>query len=387
MKLRPIAIHLPQFHPFPENDEWWGKGFTEWTNVTKAKPLYEGHYQPQLPADLGFYDLRLADCRLEQEKLAKEYGFYGFCYYHYWFNGKLLMERPLEEKLNNPKEDFPFMLCWANENWTRIWDGGENNILMAQDYNMEDHIAHINYLMPFFKDERYIKIDGKAVFAVYRTTKIPEFDKVAEIWKQEAKKHGVELYITRFESFGERGEEFMSENIDASIEFQPHSGLKVFNDKEYQKSLASKQSHKSLRDEISMATIKQSYDHWSKKLKLKNTAEAENSDGKIIEYSDFIEFDIEHGKSEKVYHKFYKCACPGFDNTARKSKNYVILKDSTPELFKHWVEEKIKLFTPYSEEENLFFINAWNEWAEGNYMEPNRKWGRAYLEAVKDIFK
>jgi hypothetical protein len=136
-----------------------------------------------------------------------------------------------------------------------------------------------------------------------------------------------------------------------------------------------------------MATIKQSYDHWSKKLKLKNTAEAENSDGKIIEYSDFIEFDIEHGKSEKVYHKFYKCACPGFDNTARKSKNYVILKDSTPELFKHWVEEKIKLFTPYSEEENLFFINAWNEWAEGNYMEPNRKWGRAYLEAVKDIFK
>ncbi|SEW40800.1 Glycosyltransferase WbsX [Chryseobacterium wanjuense] len=387
MKLRPIAIHLPQFHPFPENDEWWGKGFTEWTNVTKAKPLYEGHYQPQLPADLGFYDLRLADCRLEQEKLAKEYGFYGFCYYHYWFNGKLLMERPLEEKLNNPKEDFPFMLCWANENWTRIWDGGENNILMAQDYNMEDHIAHINYLMPFFKDERYIKIDGKAVFAVYRTTKIPEFDKVAEIWKQEAKKNGVELYITRFESFGERGEEFMSENIDASIEFQPHSGLKVFNDKEYQKSLASKQSHKSLRDEISMATIKQSYDHWSKKLKLKNTAEAENSDGKIIEYSDFIEFDIEHGKSEKVYHKFYKCACPGFDNTARKSKNYVILKDSTPELFKHWVEEKIKLFTPYSEEENLFFINAWNEWAEGNYMEPNRKWGRAYLEAVKDIFK
>lgn len=387
MKLRPIAIHLPQFHPFPENDEWWGKGFTEWTNVTKAKPLYEGHYQPQLPADLGFYDLRLADCRLEQEKLAKEYGFYGFCYYHYWFNGKLLMERPLEEKLNNPKEDFPFMLCWANENWTRIWDGGENNILMAQDYNMEDHIAHINYLMPFFKDERYIKIDGKAVFAVYRTTKIPEFDKVAEIWKQEAKKHGVELYITRFESFGERGEEFMSENIDASIEFQPHSGLKVFNDKEYQKSLASKQSHKSLRDEISMATIKQSYDHWSKKLKLKNTAKAENSDGKIIEYSDFIEFDIEHGKSEKVYHKFYKCACPGFDNTARKSKNYVILKDSTPELFKHWVEEKIKLFTPYSEEENLFFINAWNEWAEGNYMEPNRKWGRAYLEAVKDIFK
>ncbi|ASW75056.1 glycosyl hydrolase [Chryseobacterium piperi] len=387
MKLRPIAIHLPQFHPFPENDNWWGKGFTEWTNVTKARPLYEGHYQPHLPTDLGFYDLRLADCRLEQEKLAKEYGFYGFCYYHYWFNGKLLMERPIEEKLKNLEEDFPFMLCWANENWTRVWDGGEKNVLMEQDYNMEDHIAHIRYLIPFFKDKRYIKIDGKAAFAVYRTTKIPNFDKVAEIWREEARKHDVELYITRFESFGERGEKYMSENIDASIEFQPHSGVKILSDSRRQEYLIKKQNYKTLRNEISLATIKQSYDHWSKKLKFKKTVGQEKPSGDIIEYSDFIETDITYDKADKINYKFYRCACPGFDNTARRSKDYLILKDSTPELFKHWIKEKLKLFKPYSKEENLFFINAWNEWAEGNYLEPSRKWGRAYLEVIKDIFK
>jgi hypothetical protein len=388
MKLRPIAIHLPQFHPFPENDEWWGKGFTEWTNVTKAKPLYEGHDQPQLPTDLGFYDLRLADCRLEQEKLAREYGFYGFCYYHYWFNGKLLMERPLEEKLKNPEEDFPFMLCWANENWTRVWDGGENNILMEQNYeDLPDHIAHINYLIPFFKDERYIKIDGKAVFAVYRSTKIPDFDKIAQMWKDEARKHGVELYITRIESFGERGAEFITENIDASIEFQPHSGLKVLGDVKKERALEVKQNFKSLRDEISIQTIKQSYDHWTKKLKMKNEQQPVQLDGSIVEYSDFVDADIEFHKKEKPDHKFYRCVCPGFDNSPRKSKNYFILKDSTPEKFKYWLEEKVKTFEPYSEEENLFFINAWNEWAEGNYLEPSRTWGRKYLEVVKDVFK
>lgn len=387
-KLRPIAIHLPQFHPFPENDEWWGKGFTEWTNVTKAKPLYEGHDQPQLPTDLGFYDLRLAECRLKQEKLAKEYGIYGFCYYHYWFNGKLLMEKPLEEKLKNPKEDFPFMLCWANENWTRVWDGGDQNILMQQDYSdMEDHIAHINYLIPFFKDERYIKIDGKAVFAVYRTSLIPDFDKVAELWRKEVAKHGIELYITRFESFGEKGQEFITKNIDASIEFQPHSGIKTLKEIKDKNNSLEKQNFKSLRDEISVSTIKQSFSHWTKKLKLKSTESIPQLDGKLVEYIDFVNTDIEYHKNEKPDHKFFRCVCPGFDNSARKAKNYFILKNTSPKIFKYWLEEKVKLFTPFSEEENLFFINAWNEWAEGNYLEPSKTWGREYLDVVKEVFK
>jgi len=162
--VRPIAINLPQFHPIRQNNEWWGEGFTEWTNVTRAKPLFKGHYQPHLPADLGFYDLRLSESREAQAQMAKHYGIHGFCYYHYWFNGQRLLERPLQEILYMGKPDFPFMLCWANENWTRRWDGMDDDILMCQNYSEEDDIAHMTYLMRYFKDPRYITVDGKPVF-------------------------------------------------------------------------------------------------------------------------------------------------------------------------------------------------------------------------------
>ena len=171
--IRPIAFYLPQFYPTDQNNEWWGKGFTEWTNVTKAAPQYKGHYQPHLPTDLGFYDLRLEEARIAQANLAKQYGIYGFCYYHYWFNGKLLLQRPVEEILKTGKPGFPFMLCWANENWTRVWDGGSKEVLIEQHYSPEDDKAHLEYLLPYFKDPRYIRINGKLVFAVYRSASAP----------------------------------------------------------------------------------------------------------------------------------------------------------------------------------------------------------------------
>lgn len=387
-KFRPIAVHLPQFHPIPENDEWWGKGFTEWTNVSKAKPLFKDHYQPHLPADLGFYDLRLKEARLEQEKLAKEYGIFGFCYYHYWFNGKLLLQTPIEQKLKNPEENLPFMLCWANENWTRIWDGGANNILMEQEYNLEDHIKHLHYLLPYFKDERYIKIDGKSVFAIYRSTNIPDFDQVCELWKTEARKEGVELYIIRFESFGEGGEQFMTPNVDAAAEFQPHKGLR-FAGRPKPKIYEQKENHKTLREEISYRTVVTSiyyrYHRIKKMLesKKKKTAKATT---RRWDYEDFVKKNIEYDKENMTTHKVYGCVCPGFDNSARKTEGYFSLTNSNPDLFKKWLTEKLALSKIYSPEENLFFINAWNEWAEGNHLEPDRKWGRKFLEKVRETF-
>ena len=219
---RVIAFYLPQYHPFPENDRWWGAGFTEWRNVVKARPLFRGHYQPHLPADLGFYDLRVPEVRQQQAALAERYGLSGFCYYHYWFNGHRLMQRPVEEMLASGKPDFPFMLCWANENWTRAWDGGEQEVLIRQEYSEEDDRAHIRYLLDeVFRDPRYIRVDGKPVFAVYRSALFPDIRRTIEVWREEATARGVELYLCRVESFNAAGREELAVGFDAAIEFQP----------------------------------------------------------------------------------------------------------------------------------------------------------------------
>src|ERR1700682_5554230 len=185
MTCKLISMYLPQFHPIPENDEWWGTGFTEWANVTKARPKYRKHYQPHLPSDLGFYDLRLSETREAQAELAKRYGIHGFCYYHYWFNGKRLLERPFTEVLASGNPDFPFCLCWANENWTRRWDGREQETLLRQRYSPEDDRAHIRALLPAFEDARYIRVEGKPFFVVYRTGHMPDPRRTAEIWREE----------------------------------------------------------------------------------------------------------------------------------------------------------------------------------------------------------
>lgn len=361
--LKPIAIYLPQFHPIKENDEWWGKGFTEWTNVAKSKPKFTGHYQPHLPADMGFYDLRLLETMIAQAALAKSYGIYGFCFYHYWFNGKLLLEQPIEQMLRLEKPDFPFCLCWANENWTRRWDGEETNVLIKQDYSLEDDYNHIKYLIPFFKDKRYIKIDGKPVYLMYRSELHPNINEAVEIWRNEAKKAGFEdLYLIRVENF-ERDIDPKKHGFDASMEFAPDFALEL-----------PKYSKKNVAAHLLRKTLKG--------LSLKKSALLEN---RVFEYKDLVAAML--AKKPKDY-KYFRCVCPSWDNSARRAKNATMFVNSTPLQFQDWVAKIADQTTKsFPKEEQLMFINAWNEWAEGCHLEPDQKFGRAYLEALKKALK
>lgn len=353
---RPIAIHLPQFHPTPENDVWWGKGFTEWTNVTKAKPLFEDHYQPHLPADLGFYDLRLIDIMEQQAALAAENGIAGFMYYHYWFNGRQVLDFPVKNMIAHKKPDFPFMLCWANENWSRNWDGGFDKLLLHQDYNFEDDRAHMEYLCKnVFSDSRYIQIDGKPVFVVYRTELFPDPSATAIIWNEVCRKNGFNgIYLIKMESVLDR---LAPEEIgfDAAGEFQP---------------------------EWANIPNRVPVDFTEKilhKLGIKKSAKYNN---KIFEYSGLVERGI-HKKP--VVYKRFPGITPMWDNSARRTTDAVIFKNSTPELYGKWLGHIVNHFQPFSENENFIFINAWNEWAEGNHLEPCQKWGKQYLEVTRKI--
>jgi len=216
-----IAFYLPQYHPFAENDAWWGKGFTEWTNVTKAKPNFVGHEQPHLPADLGFYDLRLKEARAAQAELAKAYGIHGFCYYYYWFGGKRLLQRPIEAMLNDGEPNLPFCLFWAHENWTRRWDGAEHQVLMAQQHSPEDDIAFIHSLFPYFSNDRYIRVDGRLLLLVYRISLFPTPKETVARWRAEALKHGFgELHIAIVQSFDIQSP--VEYDCDSAVEFPPH---------------------------------------------------------------------------------------------------------------------------------------------------------------------
>lgn len=355
---RLIAFYLPQYHPVPENDEWWGRGFTEWRNVVKGKPLFEGHYQPHLPADLGFYDLRLPEVREAQADLAREYGIHGFCYYHYWFNGRRILERPFNEVLASGRPDFPFCLCWANENWTRVWDGGSNQILLEQKYSHVDDLNHIHALMPAFRDQRYIRINGKPLFLVYRTEHMPFPAKTAEIWREAAHRQGIgEIYLARVESFTGAVDP-SAIGFDAAVEFAP----------DWQK--RGSFINRTGRDKLMT------------RFGLKSEVFFQHD---ITLYQEMI--DRMRRKPSVDFVRF-RCVTPGFDNSVRRKKKAAIIHGSTPESFRSWLnavnEETEKSRAP---EERLIFINAWNEWAEGNHLEPDQKWGKAYLEAVRNALR
>jgi len=365
-KPRFIAFYLPQFYPTPYNDEWWGKGFTEWTNVVQGRPHFKGHYQPHLPADLGFYDLRLPEARAAQVALAKEYGIYGFCYYHYWFNGKRILERPLDEVLHSGSPAFPFCICWANEAWTRTWNGYQNKVLMEQSYSPEDDLAHIRHLLPTLSDERYIKIDGKPLVLVYRIELLPNPKSTADLWRNEAVKSGLPgLFLARIESNYVLGNtDPAAVGFDAAIRFQPNFTV----------------SSISMVKAIADRTIKDRYPalhRIAKKLKPQSKGDI------VYDYADlYRRWRTTPVRAER----HFECVTPMWDNSARRYRGATIVKNSTPELYEQWLREAVNRSTPDSSQEKTVFINAWNEWAEGCHLEPCKRWGHKYLEATKRVY-
>lgn len=356
MNKRLIAINLPQFHPFKENDEWWGKGFTEWTNVIKAKPRFKGHYQPHLPSETGFYDLRKPEMRQMQADMAKKYGIYGFCYYHYWFNGKRLMEQPVNEILASGQPNFPFMLCWANENWTRAWDGGNKEILIEQHYTKEDDIAHMEFLcQKIFSDSRYIRINNRPFFVVYRPELIPQIKETVKIWRETAAKHGFELYLGFMRADTVSRQMLIDSGFDISIDFQPHFIL----------------PRKWWLDFNTLVNCFRR--RFLKKVPIKPV---------LWDYKKYTQKACSDLECKKI--KEFPGIVPCWDNSPRRiGREFFALKNSNPQLYGQWLSYILKHFTPFSKEENFIFINAWNEWAEGCHLEPDQKWERAYLEATK----
>ncbi len=358
--IRAIAFYLPQYHPIPENDEWWGKGFTEWTNVTKAKPLFKGHYQPHLPADLGFYDLRLPEARQAQADLAREYGIHGFCYYHYWFNGKRLLERPFNEVLESGKPDFPFCLCWANETWSRRWLGEEKEILLKQTYSEEDTVNHARWLSKAFADPRYISILGRPLFIIYKPLDLPDSKKIIERLKSECMTLGIpEPYVVGCNAHCSNVD-CKTIGYDHTLDFQPQLGRlpNAFEDGKPRFS----RFKRNLKLNILSSTLKVYDSQWARQVM------CPTFDGKNI--------------------SAYPTVFVSWDNSPRRGKNSIILKNSTPQEFEDKLSEVVnKLLLRQDLDDNIVFINAWNEWAEGNHLEPDLGNSKAYLEAVKRVIK
>lgn len=348
---RLLAFYLPQFHPIPENDLWWGRGFTEWTNVVKAKALFRGHHQPHLPSDLGFYDLRVPEVRQAQADMAHRYGIDAFCYYHYWFNGRRLLNRPFDEVLTSGRPNFPFCLCWANENWTRTWDGTEREVLMQQRYSVDDDRAHFDHLLTAFQDSRYLRIDGKPLFLVYRTELLPDAARTAEVWRERASAAGVgELYLARVENFVAHTDP-KTIGFDASVEFAPDWRV-----------LPAAMFRRSRWD----LWVKMQYKLWRIP--------------RVYSYEALMRRMM---AKPQVSYKRFRTVTPRWDNSPRRASEGAIFHGSTPELYERWLRATIQETTDtFQGDERLVFVNAWNEWAEGCHLEPDQLWGRAFLEAT-----
>ena len=349
---RIIAMYLPQYHPIPENDGMWGKGFTEWRTVTKAKPLYPGHYQPKLPSDLGFYDLRLPEAREAQAQLARDHGVEGFCYYHYWFGGKRLLERPFNDVLASGKPDFPFCLCWANESWSGVWVGKPDEIIMEQTYpGPDEHAAHFEALLPAFRDPRYMRIDDKPIFFIYRPMKVPQLAAYIAQWRALASAAGLPgiyfIGVNHKSELWEPGEH----GFDANVAHR----------------LPDTRPWVSRRDPL----------RW-----LRFRTQKARKWPTIYRYADALR--------DPVYDKtstgeWFPTVYPNWDTSARHGSRGLVMHGATPELFREQLRKAVELVAARAPDHQIVMLKSWNEWAEGNYVEPDQRYGRGFLEAVQAV--
>lgn len=350
IKPRIIAFYLPQFHPIPENDEWWGKGFTEWTNVGKATPLYKNHYQPRVPADLGYYDLRVPEVREQQAELAREAGVEGFCYWHYWFgNGKRLLEKPFDEVLYSGKPDFPFCLAWANHSWyAKTWDkNGNNKLLIKQEYN--DYVDHFNYVLKAFNDSRYLKIDNKPIFVIFDALALP--DDFIPCWNKIAKDNGLDgiCFIARINN-GSDYQKLLKKGFSLFI-LEPLA------------SLSQKGGFISSR--------------WRKFVNKLNRFPINS-----YSYKNVLKELVNENYNELPL--FLPMLIPQWDHSPRSGKKGLILRNSTPNLFREHIKLIFNIIKKKKVNEPIVFLKSWNEWAEGNYIEPDLLWGKQYINVLRD---
>lgn len=350
---RLVAIYLPQFHPFEENDKAWGKGFTEWNNVTTGQPRFVGHQQPILPKDLGYYDLRLEEKILEQIDLAKKYGIYGFCFYYYWFSGKKLMEGPLESVIKHREWDFNFTICWANENWTKRWDGRDSEVIIAQEYLEDDPLSFIKDVEHILLDERYITEDGKPVLMVYRASELKDPAKYTNAWREYFRtQHNKELQLVTYLSFDDQDPR--DYGFDIALDFAPHSAFfknRLFKDNQFPYI----DVRKKLLD-INFSGVVADYRSIALNEKL----------------ADVYEFPV------------YPCVTPSWDNEARKKGRGFVYQNSSPDLYATWLDRVIKKETK-KKTSPLIFVNAWNEWAEGAILEPSVHLGHSTLNRTVEV--
>lgn len=338
---RPLAVafYLPQFHPIPENDEWWGRGFTEWHNVVRGRPLFPGHEQPRIPADLGFYDLRLPEVREAQADLARAYGIDAFCYYHYWFAGRRLLHRPIDDVLASGRPDHPFCLAWANEPWRANWDGRTGRVLVEQHHSADDDREHIEWLLKAFADPRYLRIDGRPLFLVYRAGQLPDPRRTTDLWREEAERAGVgELLLCRVASFHDEHDDPRPLGFDAAVEFQP--------------------DWRRIGPPLPGFGPHRVYDYGHVATRML--------------------------AAEPPAWPRFPGVTPRWDNTARNPQSAVVLAGATPERYRAWLATVADRLRHRPRAEQVVFVNAWNEWAEGAHLEPCRRWGHGFLEAHRD---